>query len=443
MKKVDEQTKMNLVFFDFMGLFMVVYRVSVATAINALVVVLSLVDMLLKSKRSGMPLRKRILLIGKTFIFLIMSLIGAYVFCASIAVVLDIFNATMSWYRSPYLVAGLYGCSSLAALIFIHSLTTSKDETLREKWVKEDIYFDAARLLWISCLIVLELAKINSSFICCAWALFPLLIRGVLGNFFNLVGPKGSQASHLTIHIFMQLIPLSLLLYCGWSMYTVFIPIMGRIGAMINPDLLVGLFTTVLVFFSTSYMFSLIQVLASPRKVIMLLLFIVATTVTLVCVTPLGFPYSGDEQSPAPMRLYILKIISTGGQTAVEMEPSIERLNSNNYNTWKEGVRVLLMDRNSWMIITGQEDKLDDSTSAKEKRNFESRWDRAYSTIYLSIENEYWNLISDTCDSIVAWKKLQDQFQPQTRARVNGLLDEFFNCRILEEEEIGLYAARL
>ncbi|GFY53967.1 endoplasmic reticulum metallopeptidase 1 [Trichonephila inaurata madagascariensis] len=306
MKKVDEQTKMNLVFFDFMGLFMVVYRVSVATAINALVVVLSLVDMFLKSKRSGMPLRKRILLIGKTFIFLIMSLIGAYVFCASIAVVLDIFNATMSWYRSPYLVAGLYGCSSLAALIFIHSLTTSKDETLREKWVKEDIYFDAARLLWISCLIVLELAKINSSFICCAWALFPLLIRGVLGNFFNLVGPKGSQASHLTIHIFMQLIPLSLLLYCGWSMYTVFIPIMGRIGAMINPDLLVGLFTTVLVFFSTSYMFSLIQVLASPRKVIILLLFIVATTVTLVCVTPLGFPYSGDEQSPAPMRLYIL-----------------------------------------------------------------------------------------------------------------------------------------
>ncbi|GFY00938.1 retrovirus-related Pol polyprotein from transposon TNT 1-94 [Trichonephila clavipes] len=125
------------------------------------------------------------------------------------------------------------------------------------------------------------------------------------------------------------------------------------------------------------------------------------------------------------------------------MEPSIEQLNSTNYNTWKEDVRVLLMDRNSWRIITRQEVKPDDGAFAKEKRNFESRWDRAYSTIYLSIEKEYRNLISDTCDPIVAWKKLQDDFHPHTRARVIGLLDEFFNCRILDEEEIGLYAARL
>ncbi|GFV24168.1 retrovirus-related Pol polyprotein from transposon TNT 1-94 [Trichonephila clavipes] len=121
------------------------------------------------------------------------------------------------------------------------------------------------------------------------------------------------------------------------------------------------------------------------------------------------------------------------------MEPSIEWLNSTNYNTWKD-VQVLLMDRNSWRIITGQEVKPDDGVSAKEKRNFESRWDRAYSTIYLSIEKEYRNLILDNCDPIVAWKKLQDHFQPHTRARVIRLLDEFFNCRILEEEEIGLYA---
>ncbi|GFW88302.1 retrovirus-related Pol polyprotein from transposon TNT 1-94 [Trichonephila clavipes] len=126
------------------------------------------------------------------------------------------------------------------------------------------------------------------------------------------------------------------------------------------------------------------------------------------------------------------------------MEPSIERLNSTNYNTWKEDVRVLLMVRNNWRIITGQEVKPDNGASAKEKlHNFESRRDWAYSTIYLSIEKEYRNLILDTCDPIVAWKKLQDHFQPHTRARVIGLLDEFFNCRILEEEEIGLYAACL
>lgn len=39
---------------------------------------------------------------------------------AIIAKVLDIFGATMSWYRSPYLVTGLYGCSSLAIILAIN-----------------------------------------------------------------------------------------------------------------------------------------------------------------------------------------------------------------------------------------------------------------------------------------------------------------------------------
>ncbi|KAF8773225.1 Endoplasmic reticulum metallopeptidase 1 like protein [Argiope bruennichi] len=306
MKNVEKQKKLHLVFFDFMGIFMVVYRISVATAINALVVVISFVDMFLKCKKSGMSFTRRMYSIAKAFGVMLLSLVGSYGFGASIAMKLDVFDVTMSWYRSPFLIAGLYGCSTLAGMIFIHCLTTKREESLREKWIKEDIYFDAARLVWIICLIILEMAEINSSFIFCAWVLFPTLIRGVIGHMFNLVGPKGTHASHLAVHIAMHIIPLSLLLYCVWSMYTVFIPIMGRIGAMINPDILVCLFTTLLVFLCTSYMFSLIQVMSPPKEVIMILLCIVATTVTLVCLTPIGFPYSGDKESPAPMRLYIL-----------------------------------------------------------------------------------------------------------------------------------------
>ncbi|GFT43838.1 uncharacterized protein TNCV_2547901 [Trichonephila clavipes] len=114
----------------------------------------------------------------------------------------------------------------------------------------------------------------------------------------------------------------------------------------------------------------------------------------------------------------------TGGQTAVEIEPLIERLNSTNYNTWKESVRVLLMDRNSRRIITDQEVTPDDDASAKENWNFESRWDRAYSTIYLSVEKEYRNLILDTCDPIVAWKNFRIIF---SHILVHALLDYWMN----------------
>ncbi|KAG8179332.1 hypothetical protein JTE90_011596 [Oedothorax gibbosus] len=311
MRKVEDQSKLHLVFFDFLGLFMVVYRISFATVVNAFIVIVSFMEIVLKSHRSGVPLKKRIFLTGKAFIMIIFSFFGACVFVAFIAILLDFCNSTMSWYRSPYLVAGLYGCSSLAAIITIHSITVKKDESLREKWLKEDVYFDAARFLWLSLLILLELTEINSSFICCGWVLFPTIIRGIFGHVLNLVGTNGSRESHVVTHIIMQLIPMSILFYCVWSMYTVFIPIMGRIGASINPDLLVGLFTTMLVFLSTSYMFSLIQVMAFPRKVIGVLLIIIMTTISLVTLTSLGFPYSGDSEAPAPMRLYVLHTART------------------------------------------------------------------------------------------------------------------------------------
>ncbi|KFM82889.1 Endoplasmic reticulum metallopeptidase 1, partial [Stegodyphus mimosarum] len=306
MRRVEDQAKLNLVFFDFMGFFMVVYRVSVATAVNVLIIVLCFIDMIVKARSLGVPLKAKLFLTLKALIVMLISLVCASVTCTLIAAVLDLFGATMSWYRSPYLIAGLYGSSSVAVILLVHWILAKQQKNQREKWLQEDVYFDAARLIWVFLLIVLELAKINSSFICCAWVLFPTLVRGVLGNLLNLTSFKGTRESHMFTHFIMQIIPLSLLFYCVWSMYTVFVPIMGRIGAMHNPDVLVGMFTTILVFLSTSYMFSLVRVMSSIRKVLMLLLCIFGVTFLLVCFTPLGFPYSGEEDSPVPMRLYVL-----------------------------------------------------------------------------------------------------------------------------------------
>lgn len=306
MRNVEEQTKLQLVFFDFMGIFMVVYRIGFATVLNALLIPASIVDMFLRNKDSGVSMRTKIFLIVKALFVMLGTLIAACLGTGLIAKILDVFGATMSWYRSPYLVVGLYGCSSLAIILSIHWFLASKIKNQREKWLQEDVCFDAARLIWVLMLITLELTKINSNFICFAWAFFPTLIRSVLGQIFNLTNSRGTRESHLVTHVLMQIIPLLLLFYCVWSMYSVFIPITGRIGAMVNPDLLVGLFTAILVFLSTSYMFTLVYVSTSVRRVVVLLSSIFVVTFFLVCFTSLGFPYSGDPSAPTPMRCYIL-----------------------------------------------------------------------------------------------------------------------------------------
>lgn len=145
------------------------------------------------------------------------------------------------------------------------------------------------------------------------------------------------------------------------------------------------------------------------------------------------------------------------------MEVSIiEKLDHSNYATWVNDIRVVLMEKNCWRIVSGEEKQpvaktetaaadasateataTDKTVSEKSVRDFTMRQDRAYSTIYLNISKEYRALITDTQDPKVAFKRLEDHFQPKSRARIVGLNDDFFSCRINSDEEIGVFAARL
>jgi len=120
----------------------------------------------------------------------------------------------------------------------------------------------------------------------------------------------------------------------------------------------------------------------------------------------------------------------------------IEKLNRNNYGTWVEDIKVLLMEKNAYRIVSGQEPK--PAAEAKEAKDFQLRSDRAYTIIYLNIEREYRILITGSNeDPKKAWDTLEKHFRPESRARAMGLTDEFFSCRINDGEPIGLYAARL
>lgn len=121
----------------------------------------------------------------------------------------------------------------------------------------------------------------------------------------------------------------------------------------------------------------------------------------------------------------------------------IEKLNNNNYSTWREDIRVMLMEKGCWRIVSGEEEAPKEGESEKIKRTFSQRTDKAYSTIYLHIEKEYRPLISNSQDPVTAWSCLEEHFRPDSRARVVGLTDDYFSCRINPDEDIGLYGARL
>ncbi|GFR16213.1 retrovirus-related Pol polyprotein from transposon TNT 1-94 [Trichonephila clavata] len=122
---------------------------------------------------------------------------------------------------------------------------------------------------------------------------------------------------------------------------------------------------------------------------------------------------------------------------------SIVALTSNNYHTWKQDITAILIDHDCWDIIKGTEQPPSKESSNNEKLDSDTRKNRVFSTIYLNIAEVLRPLISNTTDGKEAWDILHKYFLPDSRARLIGLLDTFFSCRIQEGEGIEPFAARL
>jgi hypothetical protein len=115
-------------------------------------------------------------------------------------------------------------------------------------------------------------------------------------------------------------------MYTALMTYCLFIPVTGRIGSNKNADLLIGLLSTALTLVIISPYVNIQNVYVPVNKIIHILLQLQVALTTLVrhfkyllaflalvfaisfiiIFTPLGFPYSGNTNSPAPQRYWIL-----------------------------------------------------------------------------------------------------------------------------------------
>lgn len=130
----------------------------------------------------------------------------------------------------------------------------------------------------------------------------------------------------------------------------------------------------------------------------------------------------------------------------LDSEPlrGIVLLNGENYHTWRNDIKVLLMDRGCYSFIDDSEPPYKpEEMSRREIQDYNQRKARCYSTIYYSLEPEYRLLINSAADGPSAWKILKDTFEQVSRARVIYLMDSFFSIRPAEGESISIFCARL
>ncbi|GBM86803.1 hypothetical protein AVEN_169400-1 [Araneus ventricosus] len=119
------------------------------------------------------------------------------------------------------------------------------------------------------------------------------------------------------------------------------------------------------------------------------------------------------------------------------------KLDGSTYTSWKEDMKVVLMDRGCWSFII--EDKpYPEQATEKEKFEYDWRKQRCYTTIYQGIERKFLPLIRYTTDGKEAWNILKTNFEPTSKARLAVLIDEFFELKFNPvEETIGIFCKRV
>lgn len=102
-----------------------------------------------------------------------------------------------------------------------------------------------------------------------------------------------------------------------------------------------------------------------------------------------------SEREPQEKRQIVRGKKGDGGPNGKPPNSTVER---NQLQTMEEKCEVLLMDRDCWAFIDGTELPLESNASAKERREYQRRKNRAYTTIFLSIEETLRMLIQETQD---------------------------------------------
>ncbi|GFR04625.1 retrovirus-related Pol polyprotein from transposon TNT 1-94 [Trichonephila clavata] len=127
---------------------------------------------------------------------------------------------------------------------------------------------------------------------------------------------------------------------------------------------------------------------------------------------------------------------------------SIPKLEGQNYVSWANDVKYLLMERQVWNIVDEKEiePKLDVSTDAeavKEVKNFKARKQIAMSIIYLNIDSSHRRIVERIDDPVEAWKVLKMYYQPDSKAHHMEVYSSLMNCHIFSKESISLFSTRL
>ncbi|XP_012263393.2 endoplasmic reticulum metallopeptidase 1-like [Athalia rosae] len=297
--------KGSLVFFDFLGAFVVRWPEYLASTINIAGILTGLYSIYLNmeaARKSDVSHSIYIKQLAVSVFTVIGSIIFAMVSVTIIAVFLTQLGKVMSWYARPAWLFFLYICPTVfTSMAFILAIARSQKKKNITPLTLYYLYFDAYNSLWIAVLSICVILRIRSGFIPLHWVIFPSIGNILREKFFS----NWRDGKWLVYHMGVISLPYIQSFYLALGALYLFIPIMGRSGAGINSEIVIANMISFLFSLLFSFTVPLVLVVENAGRVISIMIGIFLIAVSILILTPLGFPYSGDPLAPAPARFMI------------------------------------------------------------------------------------------------------------------------------------------
>lgn len=307
LSNVEDYRAGNLVFFDFLGAFVIRWPMAMADVINVVSVLVSLYCVFQNAKAAG----KYEGVVFGIYATKICSCIGAILlswlfsllFAAGTAGCLVGLGRTMSWYARPYWAFFLYVIPTLVISLFtilIHAKYYNKDLEL-SPWTQFQLYYDSYQTLWTIFLILGTALRYRSSFIPLTWVFFATVGNILKSHLFA----RWRGSKWICMHIFLLGLPFVQNFYLAIGAFYLFIPIMGRAGAGSHAEFLTAAMASLLFAMLFSFVVPLILLVRKLDGILKSLIGVYLISLAILLLTPLGFPYSASPGVLAPQRFMI------------------------------------------------------------------------------------------------------------------------------------------
>ncbi|XP_011497152.1 PREDICTED: endoplasmic reticulum metallopeptidase 1-like [Ceratosolen solmsi marchali] len=304
---LTEETQISegsLVFFDFLGLFVIRWPEYIAKIVNVIGIGIGLYSIYtdMHSTRKDVKKSRYTKELIICIVIIICSWIISMIFMTIIALIFTKLGKVMSWYARPAWLFFLYVCPTIAISMIFFILMGARQKQNISSWILYQLYFDAYSMLWILILFLCILLDIKSGFIPLHWVLFLSIGNIIRQNFFN----KWKDWKWLCYHMATLSLPYVQSFYLSVGALYLFIPLMGRVGASINSEVLIANILSILFCLLLSFTMPMVILVKNGQKVISTLIGVFLIATGILFFTPLGFPYTGDPISPAPERFMIV-----------------------------------------------------------------------------------------------------------------------------------------